>query len=94
MIAVLCMTLNSNIRCIEITSLKSNYTMFVRWIVTLDVLKLQFLKPPFFKGKGWIVTLDVLKWWKAKTAYNRYDCWIVTLDVLKCVIINPLLYLI
>ena len=60
-------TLNSNIRCIEIIIVKPAMTCVDSWIVTLDVLKFQKNMANMQHIHSWIVTLDVLKW-------QRYSC--------------------
>ena len=53
--------LNSNIRCIEIKQNIPYRKHRYCWIVTLDVLKSDFVYVKNYLLGSWIVTLDVLK---------------------------------
>ena len=59
--SVVPLSLNSNIRCIEISLYIPIILINSGWIVTLDVLKWGYGVPDFAKKASWIVTLDVLK---------------------------------
>ena len=77
-----CKTLNSNIRCIEISLTRWLSEVQISWIVTLDVLKFK-LKTLITSAVGLNSNIRCIEIKALEVINKKIDGWIVTLDVLK-----------